>query len=279
MIEFLQNLWRGGTYGYIQEALGDKHIKSHWLDPENIQRVWDNPNRDWRMGVNPSLAIPTHNIRGEQKPPSMVGARNSLIECVNALYCDLDGDDDQLIETMVFMPSVIISSGGGAHCYWFLRDTVRIVDDDDRATMAKLQRDWAAFVGQSDKGAVDLRRTLRIEGTYNQKYRPARPVEFVQYDLGLRYDVSDLYNASYRTPKVFVYSGKVSGDVDGHVKAYLRKSRRDVNNYADWIAIGAYIKGYYPGADGIEAWKAVSMQSPKYKQGDCEKRWEGLGNV
>lgn len=90
-------------------------------------------------------------------------------------------------------PSVIIDSGGGYHCYWLLRQTVPI-DDANRDDLQVVQHGWVQMVA-GDSGAADLRRVLRLPGSYNQKAgfgeKPPR-VEFVKADFGLLYDYRDL---------------------------------------------------------------------------------------
>ncbi|MCB0189669.1 MAG: hypothetical protein KDE31_35605 [Caldilineaceae bacterium] len=99
------------------------------------------------------------------------------------------------IGSLPYPPSVIIDSGGGYHCYWLLRHTVPI-DDANRADMQLVQHRWVQFVG-GDRGAADLRRVLRLPGTYNHKpgLGSAYRVIFVKRDFGLLYDFQQLEEA------------------------------------------------------------------------------------
>jgi len=93
-------------------------------------------------------------------------------------------------------PSVIIDSGGGYHCYWLLRQTVPI-DEANRDDVEVIQHGWVQMVN-GDSGAADLRRVLRLPGSYNHKPgfadRPPR-VDFVKAEFGLLYDYAQLEEA------------------------------------------------------------------------------------
>ncbi|WP_343415588.1 DNA-primase RepB domain-containing protein [Candidatus Amarolinea dominans] len=85
----------------------------------------------------------------------------------------------------------MVDSGGGYHCYWFLRETLT-VNDGNRADMIALQAAWVTFTG-GDKAAKDLARVLRVPGTRNMKpeYGPNFPtVTLVQW-TGTLYDLGD----------------------------------------------------------------------------------------
>lgn len=95
------------------------------------------------------------------------------------------------IHDLVYPPSVIVDSGGGYHCYWLLDETVPL-DETNRADVQTVQHGWVQLVG-ADRGAADLRRMLRLPGTYNHKRgfgeHPPR-VDFVkaEFDLLYRYE-------------------------------------------------------------------------------------------
>lgn len=97
------------------------------------------------------------------------------------------------LRTLPYPPSVIIDSGGGYHCYWLLRTTVPL-DATNRNDVQVIQNGWVKVVG-GDPGAADLRRVLRMPGTYNCKPAfggEAPQVSFVKADFGLLYDYHEL---------------------------------------------------------------------------------------
>ena len=90
-------------------------------------------------------------------------------------------------------PSVAWDSGGGYQMLWLLRETVPI-DDSNRAAVAHVQREWVHLMG-GDPAASDLRRVLRVPGSFNRKpkYAPNYPeVTFLWADLDLQYDYAEL---------------------------------------------------------------------------------------
>lgn len=97
------------------------------------------------------------------------------------------------LRTLPYPPSVIIDSGGGYHCYWLLRATVPL-DATNRNDVQVIQNGWVKVVG-GDPGAADLRRVLRMPGTYNCKaaFGTESPqVSFIKTDFELLYDYHEL---------------------------------------------------------------------------------------
>lgn len=97
------------------------------------------------------------------------------------------------LRALAYPPSVMIDSGGGFHCYWLLRNPVPL-DATNRNDVQIIQNGWVKVVG-GDPGAADLRRVLRMPGTYNCKaaFGEASPqVRFVKTDFDLLYDYSML---------------------------------------------------------------------------------------
>jgi hypothetical protein len=86
------------------------------------------------------------------------------------------------------LPSAIVQSGGGAHCYWFSeRDLTRA----EWLPYAEGLKELATRHGlKFDRGlTTDCARLLRVPGTMNYKYDPPRPVELVGM-TGKQYNVS-----------------------------------------------------------------------------------------
>jgi hypothetical protein len=101
-----------------------------------------------------------------------------------------------VIDALYYPPSVIVASGGGYHCYWLLRDTVP-VDEANRADVQAVQHHWVQLV-RADPGAADLRRLLRVPGTYNMKAGFGRQhprVDFCQADFTRLYAYAELEEA------------------------------------------------------------------------------------
>lgn len=112
------------------------------------------------------------------------------------------------LQTLPYPPSVIIDSGGGYHSYWLLRDTVPL-DATNRNDVQVIQNGWVKVVG-GDPGAADLRRVLRVPGTYNWKPafgEEAPQVTFVKADFALLYD----YHALEEIVTDWLFAQRVRG--------------------------------------------------------------------
>jgi hypothetical protein len=156
---------------------------------------------DLFYGVNPAVAMKTANQR----------ARNEDIAAINCLFADVDAkqfgdvDGDGLeackrralshIQSLTERPTVIIDSGGGYHCYWYINAPFIIDTDQKREEAAKLQSDWVTHVG-ADPAAKDLARILRPPGTRNSKYPGGREVKIIEYNDNL-YSLDDLTTACH----------------------------------------------------------------------------------
>lgn len=90
-------------------------------------------------------------------------------------------------------PSVIVDSGGGYHCYWLLQQTVPI-DDANRSEIQSTQQGWVRML-RADTGASDLRRVLRVPGTFNRKvgFGGKSPVvSYIKTEFERRYSYTQL---------------------------------------------------------------------------------------
>jgi hypothetical protein len=192
---FLALLHRGGSFAYWWTIEGRQ---SFWW-PIGKMPALPNGRRNVYVGVHPTTAIPATNPRGEAAEPRAVRAQLPYIAAINCLYCeydakDFEGDKDAArlaAESMQPSPSVIVDSGAGYHVYHLLDVPWLLTSDEDRAHAKRLQSAWVAYAG-SDPQVKDLARVLRVPGTTNYKYDPARPVSFVSAILDRRYVRADL---------------------------------------------------------------------------------------
>lgn len=113
---------------------------------------------------------------------------------LNALFADLDfksTPEDAVrakLATFPLPPSIIVSSGGGLHCYWLLRELADVQEEFDQ--LKTLLRRLARCLG-GDLAAAEPARILRIPGTLNYKYDPPRRVTLESVDSARRYNLSD----------------------------------------------------------------------------------------
>ncbi len=105
----------------------------------------------------------------------------SLANCqhLGALFVDIDYENISEKDARVRLdrcpcsPSFIVQSGGGLHVYWLLREPLDLTTEAD-AARAVLRR-LAGYLG-GDLQAAEPARILRVPGTLNHKYQPARRV-------------------------------------------------------------------------------------------------------
>jgi hypothetical protein len=87
-------------------------------------------------------------------------------------------------------PSALVLSGGGVHVYWWLHEPLDLRAQQGRDFARLLLRSLATFLGADIKSAEPAH-ILRLPGTLNHKYAPARPVTLDRLDVNLRYHVHE----------------------------------------------------------------------------------------
>jgi len=235
------------------------------------------------FGVHPSDRIPGTNARGQAAPPEQVRARRAHISVVNCLFAEFDAHGPaaakvallRQIESIDPLPSVVVDSGGGYHCYWLLAEPFHIETERDRQWIDRLQKGWVARVG-GDDGAKDLARMLRLPGTRNRKYVPAREVRFVWCDLECTHPLSELaQKARPAMPRTGSSTPKqVEPTLEAVAKAAQwldRLAQWRCDEYESWIEVGMALSQL--GDVGLALWDLWSQGSAKYEPGVCQKKW------
>jgi hypothetical protein len=310
--QLLRYLQRGGNKSYYTTLDADGHASTIWYD-SHAEPPAPPAGTNVYFGVNPCSAIPTTNAAGKPAKPENVRGRVEYIAALNCLYAEFDAKDfggmvhgfplgalEHICNLPTdFAPSVTVASGGGYHCYWLLAEPFVLNTPEKREQAVAVQRDWVTFV-RGDKAAKDIARVLRVPGTLNYKYEPARPVAFYEQAYNRRYHFQILElelddwrrtaNAP-RTPRTAraprtnapachtdgLQAGVAQPSVDfvtiskaAAALARLSTERRD--EYTDWLHVGMALKGL--GAIGYELWLAWSASSPKYNVGECQDKWQ-----
>ena len=196
-IAFFQHLHRGGAYAYYH-ALPER--RSYWYPTNSPLAPPEEATTNWYISVHPSNAIPPCNAHGEIRQPPYVRAQKRYIAAINCLYGEFDAKTYGSKEAIAAhiagatwpAPSVTVDSGGGIHGYWLLREPWLLDSDDARLAAEIVQRTWVQQVVGADESVHDLVRILRVPGTLNFKYDPARPVQFITCDLDRLYTLPAL---------------------------------------------------------------------------------------
>ena len=103
------------------------------------------------------------------------GTKENIVN-IPAVWSDADFKDIgrkslyKKLEAFPFSPSIIVSSGGGAHFYWLLKEPV---EKDELGKVEEVNRRIAQQLA-GDMNACDAARILRVPGTVNRKYTPGR---------------------------------------------------------------------------------------------------------
>jgi len=184
---WLHYLHRGGQYGYWWTA---QSKSSTWWKIDAPAPV-PNGAADHYVGVHPTGDLPDN--------PALSRAKIATVAAVNCFFSEYDGKDFAdgktgalaHVKALALAPTVVIDSGGGYHCYWFLAEPFLLATDEDRERARKAQAAWVGFT-KGDDGAKDLARVLRIPGTRNYKYNPPRPVVIIDADFQRLYTFDEL---------------------------------------------------------------------------------------
>mgnify|MGYP000845411241 CR=1 FL=1 len=116
---------------------------------------------------------------------------------LTALWIDVDEPGEsgyrRCIGSLAVQPSIVVSSGGGWHGYWLLKEPLLL--DEHHREMAKRTLKGIAMTAGSDTKVADLARIMRLPGTVNTKPgRDARRCEVVDY-LPCYYDYQQFEDA------------------------------------------------------------------------------------
>ncbi|MDA2911568.1 AAA family ATPase [Nitrospiraceae bacterium AH_259_D15_M11_P09] len=120
----------------------------------------------------------------------------ALANCqdLGALFTDIDfkslseEEARKRLADFALPPSIIVHSGGGLHCYWLLRESLNLTEE---APLAKNLLRRLALYFHADLNSAEPAHILRLPGTSNHKYAPARWVRIEASDDERRYNVSE----------------------------------------------------------------------------------------
>lgn len=260
---FLQALWRGGKYAHLWTPDGPEETDENgntyqarvslWFGVDNIPNipsVWKDV--ELYFSVNSSAQK-----RGERQK-----MHTDDVAALGCLFAEFDAKDyagglDEALariqDLQVFIPSVIVASGGGYHCYWLLDKPYIVHTTTDRDRAQAVQRAWVYEVG-GDASVHDLARVLRVPGTFNHKYNPARPVEFVTFDLDRRYSFDGLERVVWETMEQLKATEPVSAPnraalgLDDH--QLIQKAMSAATNGAQFSGLWRGDRSFFPVRNG-----------------------------
>jgi hypothetical protein len=163
--EFLGRLFGACEQGQVElRALPAKNQAFHRLGDWPAIEAWCQKHK----GQNLYFAVATRNGGG---------TKDHIVQ-IPGLWCDIDFKDvpkDQAAERLrqfPLRPSLVVNSGGGYHAYWVLKEPL---GREDIPRVEAVLRQIQTYLG-GDPAATDASRILRLPGTFNHKYQPARLV-------------------------------------------------------------------------------------------------------
>jgi hypothetical protein len=143
-----------------------------------------------------------------------------------------------VIAGLALPPSAIVSTGGGYHVYWPLKEPFRIDTPADRETAERILKSWQhalrVKLGRLDDTA-DLARILRVPGTFNRKNGIAVPVE-LQTLTEARYNLDD-FEPFLPTPIVVTPKRKLVNMAEQIPRGGHRNGLRDRAAKLAWVGI------------------------------------------
>ena len=199
-----------------------------------------------------------------------------------------------------FKTSISVNSGYGLHDLCIYSTPITITADNRQLAVERNKkfieviRSCAGIYSKAVDSVGDLPRVLRVPGTRNYKLgvSPNAPICHIVEDSGLRFDPTDLderLNAltQAQTPKPQVINKSSTNSASKSNENFI--DDRDFNifrvrrmldfispsslTYDDWLAVGMALKN--TGCDCSD-WENWSRADDRFKDGECESKWNGF---
>jgi hypothetical protein len=197
------------------------------------------------------------------------------------------------VATLPLQPTFILFSGGGLYCWWCFAELWVFESEREWARAARVVAGWQAFIrdlaaahGWHVDPTGSLAQVLRPEGSFNEKYSPAREVECI-VDGGPRCNPSDFeewidLSAAPQGPK-----SKAPQCASGPLPAdELRTALTHIDcsdiGYDQWRNVGFGLHHYSGGSDaGFALWDEWSSRDGGRYDGTAALRrlWHGFGRA
>jgi hypothetical protein len=185
--EFLQAIFQGVPAGFIE--LRKTGARSLFL-PLPLDRAGrlELLRHEVQLRLSPEMQ-PFFGVAARVQPTN---GRADNCGCITALIADCDfrqhGEETvvQMVAELVPEPSIIVSTGNGLHLYWLLSEPCYDLERASRLLLA-----FGKSIPMSDQ-VFDVPRVLRLPGSYNRKYTPARLTQCEVFSPELRYEIDEL---------------------------------------------------------------------------------------
>ena len=243
----------GETVRDAVEALGTTVVKLEWLgiDPEQCS-LFASGRKGFHVYIPLGLMLP-HGV----EDVGLLTARFWPRVCKEFVLCGLD----------THLTDKAIYSGGLGRLF-------RQANVQRASGLFKVPLTWSEWRGLNEEGYRVLCSAPR------QAVQP-HPVN------GIAPRAAEAWNkarAKVTKPAVPKRRATRHTDAGGRLLACERKrieqalTKLGELEYGDWLRVGCALKST-GAAEGLELWDAWSRRFPKYRTGECEARWAGLGRT
>ena len=160
---------------------------------------------------------------------------NHEVDVATTVWCDVDHVPNGWLEAGVVdqihpRPSAVVNTGRGVHIYWFLETQVAAGEAVRLSRLATL-----AYKG--DMACCEPRRVLRLPGTFNYKYSPARSVTLAHLEAKGKYNPTALENALFAAIVAPFWAEGNRHGLALAVGAVLARASWDENRVRDTVRI------------------------------------------
>ncbi|PUU99538.1 hypothetical protein DCD76_18395, partial [Acinetobacter baumannii] len=217
------------------------------------------------------------------------------IDIIGGAHTDTNkypADFDTAKNFLPFPVSIMVDSGNGLHPYCIYSEPI-VITTENRSDATKRNkkfidtiRNRAGKYAKAVDSVHDLPRVLRVPGTYNYKGgRENAPLCHIVEVNDIRFTPATL-DAQLNELPTAKKSKHVKGDA---VLVYQSTDSREFDTWRaikmlevipvaalsrdEWLAVGMALKNN--GNDCAE-WEQWSHPDERYKQGECEKLWQGF---
>jgi hypothetical protein len=255
VIQFLNVLFPDLNGGYIE-------LRSFYRKTEPRAKFYSSKNdvlAEWSAIEGDAK---TRDIYFGVCPRSIKEGNKKAVKFVFCLWADLDGKDfargkDEALKRVRefhFIPSIIVDSGHGYHCYWLLKEGVLIETQQDVERVEASLKALACALN-ADVSCAELARVLRLPGTFNYKEVPVCSISIVELDQCRQYNLSDFDFLLLEPESVSV---KLKGNPPGWIADALLKMKEGNRNQTFARIIGRLHKDGYTEADILALLKPLS---------------------
>ena len=253
--------------------------------------------------VNTVSVQPSNGKRGDETVVSYQTAIVTDIDISGAAHksTNLAVNFDEAKSFLPIKPSILLNSGHGAQAYYIFDHPIKITNNN-RELLKRRNCLWLDFIrlhanGKDIDSVGDLPRVMRTPFTFNYKLgKDNAPICHIVEDSGLRFapaEFDEKLNALIQTQKNVTES-----KIDYSSSVYHKRFSTSLQNYGDdrdfntfraqrmldfinpsaltydeWLAVGMALKNIGCNCGDWEQW---SRSDDRFKDGECESKWNGF---